>query len=301
MFVAKFLIRLLTAVIAILLPLLIGRYWNRKHDSPWSLFRTGCLTFVVSQVFHIPFNFVVFNLVGVHGALPEGTALVYFSIFLGLSAGVFEETTRYVAYRYRLTSPNNRTFRAALMFGTGHGGMESILLVGLGGIGQLIAMTILRGKDPETMGIPSDQVEMFQKQIHEYWSMPWYGVLLADLERIFTMIIHVALTVLVLQCFRGSQSTSRLWIFLLAILWHAGLDSLVVLLSTKYNMYLAETVVAIWAIASLGILRYLHEQDEGIETYDEIVVAPPSIHSESEPLTETTEEAFQENSSETFL
>jgi len=232
---------------------------------------------------------IVFKLVGWNGTLPEGAALIYFSIFLGLSAGVFEETTRYLAYRYRLTSPASRTFQSALMFGAGHGGIESILLVGLGGIGQLIAMTVLRKKDLDTMDIPAEQIELLRKQIHDYWSFPWYGVLLADIERIFTMIVHVAMTVMVLQCFRNSQSTSRLSMLFLAILWHAGLDALAVMFVTMYSVYMTELLVAIWALASLGILRYFYDMDRRNEQYAEI---DTPVHDasgvESEPLTQKT-------------
>lgn len=291
--VTSFAIRLLAAVIAIFLPFLVGRHLNRRHGSPWSLFRTGCYTFVISQVFHIPFNIIVFKWIGLNGAIPEGPTLVYLSLFLGLSAGVFEETTRYLAYRYRLTNVASRTVQAAFMFGAGHGGIESFLLVGLGGIGQLITMTVLQNKDLQTMNLPEDQLELLQKQIHDYWAIPWYGVIMADMERMFTMIIHVAMTLLVLQCFKGSyqQSTSKITMLLLAIAWHAGLDFCAVLLTTTYNMYLAELMVGLWALASCGIIRYYYIQEYcNNDSYEEDIdrLSTRDSPTESDPLTQTS-------------
>lgn len=268
MFIGSFLIRLLAALIAILIPIALGRYWHQTHGSPWSLFRTGCFTFVLSQVFHIPFNLIVFRSIkfidgndGGSGGVPTGGAsLVYLSIFLGLSAGVFEETTRYLAYRYRLTSPANRTFKAALMFGTGHGGIESILLVGVGGIAQLIGMAVLRDHDLASMGIPADQIPTMEQQIQDYWSLPWYGVFLGDLERVFAITAHIALTVLVLQCFRGPPRHFY-WLFV-AILFHAGLDFFAVFLIAKYkNVYITELAVAVWALLSVGIIGHFYHKD----------------------------------------
>jgi uncharacterized membrane protein YhfC len=46
--------------------------------------------------------------------------------FLGLSAGFFEESARYVVYRW--WARDARTWSQGLMLGAGHGGIESILL-----------------------------------------------------------------------------------------------------------------------------------------------------------------------------
>lgn len=256
--VGPILIRLLAAVLAILIPFPIARYFHRRHGIPWSLFRWGCLTFVVSQVFHIPFNVLVLKMIGLQGDLPRGASLIYLAIFAGLSAGIFEETTRYLAYRYKLTTPADRTFKSALMFGVGHGGIESILLAGVSGIAQLIVMTVLKDSDLESKGVPADQVELLQKQIAEYWAVPWYGVLMVDLERIFAITMHIAMTVLVLQTFRRRGGVR--WL-IAAILWHAGLDFSAVVLTTLHNIYIAELVLGLWALASYGIIHYFSEHD----------------------------------------
>jgi uncharacterized membrane protein YhfC len=45
-----------------------------------------------------------------------------------LTAGVFEETARYIAYRFLLKEHNMEN---GLIYGVGHGGIESIMLVGV--------------------------------------------------------------------------------------------------------------------------------------------------------------------------
>ena len=292
MSVGPILIRIFAAVVAIILPFPVAQYFHQNHGSPWSLFRWGCLTFIISQVLHLPFNAIILRTVGLKGTeLPHSVMeLVYLSIFLGLSAGLFEECTRYLAYRYRLTSPADRTFRSALMFGLGHGGVESILLVGLGGMAQLIAMSYLQHGDLESKGIPADQVKLLQAQIDAYWSIPWYGVLVGDLERVFAITAHIAMTILVLQAFRHPRG-GILWL-LAAISWHAGLDFTAVFLTVKYNPFIAEIVIGLWALASFGMILYFSFQEECSHLYMEIGHAADSS-GEDTTTAEATSSEFE--------
>jgi hypothetical protein len=82
---------------------------------------------------------------------------------------------------------------------------------------------------------------------------------------------------------------------LLAILWHAGLDSLAVLVTIKYNAYLAELIVVLWTLASLAILQYFykHHMDREIVTSDPV--------EESEPLNLSSEEQPEQIWTETEI
>ena len=50
-------------------------------------------------------------------------------IYGTLAAGIFEETGRFVAYKLFCKKENNP--KASIMYGLGHGGIESIVLIGL--------------------------------------------------------------------------------------------------------------------------------------------------------------------------
>jgi uncharacterized membrane protein YhfC len=81
------------------------------------------VTFVVSQIGHIPFNWLILER---WELVPTDTAvlssLIIFALFLGLSAGVFEEGARYLTYRF--WAKEARTWGKGLMLGAGHGALR---------------------------------------------------------------------------------------------------------------------------------------------------------------------------------
>ncbi|HRO24913.1 MAG TPA: YhfC family glutamic-type intramembrane protease, partial [Promineifilum sp.] len=119
----------------LVIPVVLAIFIHRRTSASWRFFFIGAVTFILSQVLHIPFNW----LVGQTGLLPDSmdtTAnLLITAIFLGLSAGVFEETARYLAYRF--WARDARSWSRGLMLGAGHGGIESIL------VGVLSAVSII--------------------------------------------------------------------------------------------------------------------------------------------------------------
>ena len=101
----------------ILIPIVVAILIRRCTGAPWRLFFIGAVTFIASQVLHIPFNFVVQR----SGLLPSDTTLMtnllLYAAFLGLSAGVFEETARYLTYRF--WAKDSRSWSRGLMLGSG--------------------------------------------------------------------------------------------------------------------------------------------------------------------------------------
>jgi thiazole synthase len=90
----------------ILLPLLAGFFIARKFKLSFKDFRVlfvaGALTFIASQVIHVP---LVFGLTALFskGLLPsmdKSVTLIFNAIVLGLLAGIFEETARYILFKW---------------------------------------------------------------------------------------------------------------------------------------------------------------------------------------------------------
>ncbi|MCA9938797.1 MAG: YhfC family intramembrane metalloprotease, partial [Anaerolineales bacterium] len=122
-----FLFLLLNALIMMALPFVLGHFLSQRLRFDWGLFGVGAITFILSQVGHIPFNQFVF------ARVPALSAnLILLALFGGLSAGVFEEVARYLMYRFWVRDA--RDGPSALILGLGHGGIESFLLGLLVGI-----------------------------------------------------------------------------------------------------------------------------------------------------------------------
>ncbi|MBE0669197.1 MAG: YhfC family intramembrane metalloprotease [Anaerolineales bacterium] len=228
----------------LLLPLIAAFYFSRKLKLSWKLFLAGALTFIASQVLHIP-------LVLALNTSLQSLNIVISAIVLGLLAGLFEETARYILYKFILKK--TRTWDEGVYVGIGHGGVEAILL---GAITLLTFVNMLayRNMDLSTVpSIPAEQVELATQQVKEYWSTPAHMAILGLVERIFAMTLHVALSVMVLY---GLVTKNQVW-FWLAVLWHTIVDALAVYLVQKIDMLALEGIVGICAVISLFIIFWI--------------------------------------------
>jgi uncharacterized membrane protein YhfC len=246
--------RILNAVLMIFIPLAIGAVLARKLRAEWRIFGLGMMTFVVSQVFHLPFNAWLLNpfieqtgLVNI--GLPKNLMAV--ALLYGLSAGIFEEVTRYIGFRLWLKS--ERDFPTALMFGTGHGGMEAILL-GILTLYAFFQLLALRNADLVNL-LDAQQIDRVRLQLSAYWSAPWYVAVMGAVERAATLCFHVSAAVLVLQAFKRRN---LLWL-LAAMGWHALLDAVAVFAARTWNIFIAEGLIISAGLLSLALIYVLRE------------------------------------------
>ena len=260
----------LNFLLMIAMPLALGWFIARRRGASWRLFGIGAVTFIAAQVFHIPFNFLVDR----SGILPEDlsivTNLVIVALFLGLSAGVFEEGARYLTYRY--WARDARTWGKGLMLGAGHGGVESIIVGLLGGINFVALAAMRSGALLEQM--PAEQLPLVEAQIEALFATPLHLALLGAVERIFALTAHLALSLMVMQVF----TRGRIRWLLAAILWHTLLNAVAVFAINTWNAVVTEALIGVIALLSLGIIFWLREPEpieEELEPLPEAGPAPP--------------------------
>src|SRR5512146_2191047 len=134
----------------IALPIILWIYFTRKFSLSWKLVLAGGLTFIGSQILHFP-------LVLALGPSMKGLTLLVNAIILGLLAGIFEETARYILFKWLLKK--SRSWNEGVLVGLGHGGTEAVLL-GLAAAATLVAMISYRNLDLSTIpSIPAEQLE----------------------------------------------------------------------------------------------------------------------------------------------
>ncbi|MBL8062456.1 MAG: YhfC family intramembrane metalloprotease [Anaerolineales bacterium] len=228
----------------ILLPIIAGFYVARKLKLSWKLFLAGGLTFIVSQILHIP-------LVLALTSTFQSWGVIAYALVLGVLAGLFEETARYILFKFILKK--SRTWEEGVYIGLGHGGTEAILLGVITAL-AFINMMAYRYIDLSTVpSIPPEQLELAKQQVEAYWSTPPYLAILGFAERIFTMCLHVALSVMVMY---GLVSKKQIW-FWLAVLWHTLVDAAAVYLGQNISMVALEGVLGVFAIISLVIVFWM--------------------------------------------
>jgi uncharacterized membrane protein YhfC len=268
----------LNAALMIGIPVALGYVISRRFKLGLSLFGIGALTFIGSQVFHIPFNQWVVNpfvewldLYPEPGSLDLGIAALLF----GLSAGISEETARYIVYRRWLRQ--ERSWKKGLMFGAGHGGIEAIIFGGLAMWGFL-QVAAFYNLSPEALSatLGPEKAEVMQTYLANLGDTPWYDNLLGALERVSALCIHLGATQLVLQAFNRKNIG---WYFL-AVLWHTAVDAFAVYGIQTWGIYLVEGVALVFGIFSLGIVFVLRKRTQASEEEGQepdIEATPPRI------------------------
>ncbi|HMK72505.1 MAG TPA: YhfC family glutamic-type intramembrane protease, partial [Myxococcaceae bacterium] len=227
----------LAALLCILGPPLVALLWRRRTGAPWRAFGWGAAVFLVFQVvLRFPWQLPLARWANGH---PEW--MTPFIVFSSFTAGLFEETGRWVGYRTVLR--NERNPRAGAMFGLGHGGLEAILLAGLPFVGLLVAWGMAAsGKLSSAPALAA-----IRQQTHD---LGFFTAQLAVLERASAMAMHVGLALIVLQCF---TRRSLGWLFL-AILIHAGVDTAGVLIAGRIGRWVEIPIAALGvAVLLLGV------------------------------------------------
>ena len=228
----------------IAMPIILGIFLINRFHLSWKIWLIGAATFIISQVFHLPFNTYVLNplLENIQQTLPGAAGILVVAILLGLSAGVFEECARYGMFRWFLK--DNRTWRGAVLAGAGHGGIESIILGALV-LWGFINLMVYRNLDLSNLNLSPDQLAIARQQVQAYWGLPWYSTLLGAVERIFTIPFHIMASVVVLQVFTRRPGHQMLRWLGLAILLHAIMDASTVIIANQWGGYAAEAVLGV--------------------------------------------------------
>ncbi len=263
----------------IAMPIALGIFLVRRTRQRWKLFLVGAVIFVASQVLHIPFNLIALNPILEQLGFGDGgfnAGLVVGALFLGLSAGLFEEIARWLGLRYWIKEA--RSWNSSLMYGAGWGGIEAILL----GLVVLWALTqaLLYQQGLLQSLIPAEQLALVDEQFAAYWDTPLLFSLLGAAERSFALMLHLSLSVMVMRSFTHNN---RLWL-VAAIAWHAFVDAAAVVAITQISAVATEAIVAVMGGISLAILFRLKERDPSPE--EKLKVPTPEIVPEPVRITE---------------
>ena len=276
------------------LPLLLGWFLARRLGTKWRLFGVGMATFFLSQVVHLPLLWGLTTLFAqkVLPSPPGPWQLLFNAVVLGLAAGLCEEGARYLVLRYWIESA--RTWREALMFGAGHGGLEAMILGALVLV-TYIAMVALRSTSLAALPLSAAQQAAAAKQIAAYWSLAWPVSLLGAVERVSALCIQLSGAVLVMQAF---TRRNLLWLAG-AVLWHAVVDGTTVIgLGGGLDVFQIEAVAGAWAVLALVMVFALRprQPEPLLEEAPSVVVEGAPASPQNAARTAADEQRAVENS-----
>lgn len=160
-------------------------------------------------------------------------------VIIAFTAGLFETAGRYLGLKVLLKDSHD--WKNGVAYGIGHGGIEAILLVGITYIANLVLSILINTGNvsslryPQLLNISSD---LF---------------LAAGVERLCTIFLHIALSLIVLY---GIMYRKKLYI-LLCLLIHTLVDFSVVLLSVKKvsTWGIEGVIIAIGIVSLIFIIK----------------------------------------------
>ncbi|UFU01193.1 YhfC family intramembrane metalloprotease [Radiobacillus kanasensis] len=225
-------------------------YMKKKDFVSWKAIGVGVLIFFLfSQILEKILHVVVLA--------PSGTELKWnsnpyvFMLYGGLAAGVFEEIGRYLGFKWILK--NNRSFKDGMSFGFGHGGFEALLIALLGAVNSFVVATMINSGTLDDLigtGVTAESVQTIKEQVV---NTGFFTFILGGVERLPAILLHIALSLLVLY---GVHKGFRFVLYAIAI--HAFVDFAPALYQAGVitNLWLLEVYLIIIGVLSfLGIKR----------------------------------------------
>lgn len=233
----------ITAFISLILPFVLWIYFYKKYKISGKAVLVGTLIFIVFQLLtRVPMlnvlkqtNWFIYN---------QAVNPWLISILLGLTAGLFEEIGRFIGFKYLLK--NKLRWPNGVGYGIGHGGIEAILIVGLAYINNIVYSFLLNHGQLSALNLPQATLQAITNSIV---NTPSYMFLIAGWERLFTLTLHIALSLIVLYAVKHKQNIYLLIAFLL----HTAIDTSIGFI---HNIFVMEAFIAIFSVGTLIFIAY---------------------------------------------
>lgn len=227
---------------------------GRRRKSAWRAIGMGAACFILFVlVLESTCNYLVANVL--FPALAQTPAALV--AYGALAAGLFEESAR--LFGLRILCKRDPDAMTGFSYGVGHGGFEAIYIGALGMVNNLVTAAMLNAGGAESLlaGVPAEQQALAEGQLSALCGLPAATFLASGVERMVTLALHIALSVLVWMVV-----TRRLpaWGWALALVLHAGADVVAGLYQTGIltGIWLTEALVlAYTAAVCYGVWRLL--------------------------------------------
>ena len=261
----------INALIGIVAPFLLAWWAVKEFKSGLKSILTGAGVFVV---FALILESIVHQIVlkGPHGPAIIGN-IYYYALYGGLMAGLFEETGRFLSMKLILKkeSPAAST---GIAYGVGHGGIELLLLFGATMVSYIAISAIINAGNLDGLlaTVPEANRAQVQTQLEGLQTLTTTTLLYGLWERVSAIILQVGLSIIVWTAVR--KGGKWLWLFPAAILLHALVDALAVIISKNVGMLATEIVVFALAIA-VGAAGWMLAKKLNVEAAADPAAASP--------------------------
>ena len=191
----------IAVVLIIAIPVVFLLCWRRKHKEQTNIgwLAAGAAGFIVfARVLELGVHYFCIIADNPVSRFINGSTIAYV-LYGTVMAGVFEECGRYIVLRYVMKK--NRTRENAVMYGIGHGGIEILAVLLPSMILYLVIAVMFRSGDVEsalrTLKITEETAASALPSVQAAAAFNYGLMALNVIERLFAMLLHIGLTVIV--------------------------------------------------------------------------------------------------------
>ena len=248
--VSSIVLMVIDAVFGFAVPVALAWWLVKKYKLKLSTILIGAATFIVFALILEPILHRIV-LLGPKGQTIQNNTL-YYALYGGLAAGLFEETGRFLSMKF-LMKKEPSTFKPAIAYGAGHGGAEMLILLGVSMIGTIVMALMINSGGAEALAAqaPAEAQEQMQAQLTQIQTASSATYLLGLWERFSAMILQISLSVLVWAAVR--KGGKWLLLFPAAILLHALVDGVAVILQKSMSLVWLELIILAMALGIAAI------------------------------------------------
>jgi uncharacterized membrane protein YhfC len=183
-------------LVTIALPVAAGIWLNKKWLVPWRVITYGAVAYFIVQALMAFVSSGFASLVDNRTlALSDQVYLIVQLVISVVFAALLGVLIRWAGMKF-IKEPLV-SLEAAYAIGLGYGGIESLIGVGLPLLMTFISMLSNTQIDPQTTTLAPEVVS----QLEALWQIQPFVPLAGSLERIAALVMHITVTVLIMQTF----------------------------------------------------------------------------------------------------
>jgi uncharacterized membrane protein YhfC len=253
-----------SVLVSIALPVAIFIFIKIKYKATVFPMLIGMASFILAVLVLEQFAHSLFLSTDADGNITLLSKPILYMLYGSFMAGIFEESARYVSFR--LMRKKYSGFETSLAYGIGHGGIESIMLVGLVMLNNLVFSIAINNGSAEslTAGMQPDALAQFESQVGAMAATAPYMYLIAGVERILAMTIHLSLSVIV---YFSVVKKGQFWLFPLAIVLHAvaNFPAALAQAGVLKNTLVVEGIILVVAVLLVFTARFIYMKNRDTE------------------------------------
>lgn len=139
---------------------------------------------------------------------------ILYAVYQGILAAAFEETGRFLAFRYFITAEKFDNRQTAITYGIGHGGLECMLILGWTNLQYYMTAVLLNSDEARKEMSPG----MAEKLGEQFSDMTTISLVLDGISQLIFFVLQIALSIIVYQAVRNRGV--RRYLILYAMWFH---------------------------------------------------------------------------------